>query len=98
MVKVHFFAIYCFDNTKIQIPGFSIFGKHLAPDEVPCQALPLRCFVFESIKSKKQKAKKKKKKSRLYLMALRTILYENFNMVLNRTFTSLETENCTIQN
>ena len=47
--------MYTFNNTKIQLPGFSIFGKHLGLDEVPCQALPLRCFVFESIKKQKMK-------------------------------------------
>lgn len=57
MVKVQFLTINSFDNTKIRVPGFLIFGRHLVRDVVPCQALPLRCFVFESIQSKKGKEK-----------------------------------------
>lgn len=54
MVKVEFLARSCFDNTKLQIPGFSIFGRHLVPDAALYQALPLRYFVFESVKRKKE--------------------------------------------
>jgi len=90
MVKVEFLARSCFDNTKLQIPGFSIFGRHLVPDAALCQALPLRYFVFESVKRKKKKDSTRR--------PLENNLHEKLKMLPNKTFTLSGTENRTVQN
>ena len=38
---------------KLNVPGFSIFGRRLVPVVALCQVLPLRCFVFESTEERK---------------------------------------------